>query len=178
MRKYIILLNTLMLSLVLSCTDDAQSFRSEGNGWYYDGSGSADINPKDVAYVNFDIEDNLNVNGKAYITDVITIGNDMNLNAGGVIINTSLSDLIVTIEGNVNVNDSLYVNRGILEIDGELNINAGKLIVSDSARVIVRGNLNNSSQIIGMDNVTYYSEFNNHSSNIIATTVRYDPYIY
>lgn len=178
MKKYVVILNALMLLVIVSCTDDAQPFTNEGEGWYYEGSGSADINPKEVAYVNFNIENNLNVNGKAYITDAISIGDDVNLNAGGVTIHTPLSTSIVNVEGNVNVNDSLFVNRGILEIDGELNLNAGILIVSDSGQVIVRGNLNNSSQIIGMDNVTYYGEFNNHSKAVTSTTVSYNPSIY
>lgn len=91
---------------------------------------------------------------------------------------TRYSTSIVNVEGNANVNDTLFVNRGVLDINGELNLNAGVLIVSDSAKVIIRGNLNNSSSIIGMNNVTYYSEFNNHSKNVISSTVNYDPDVY
>ena len=178
MKKCIFILNVIVLLVLVSCSDDAQPFTNEGTSWFYDGEGSADIKPNETAYVNFDIEDNLNVNGKAFITDAINIGDDVNLNTGGVTINTLKSTSIVNIEGNTNVNDALFVNRGVLDIDGELNINAGILIVSDSARVIVRGNLNNSATIIGMDNVTYYSEFNNHSKNVTSSTVNYDPDVY
>lgn len=88
MKKCGFILNIMVLLALVSCSDDAQPFTNEDTSWFYDGQGSADIKPYETAYVNFDIEDNLNVNGKAYITDAINIGDDVNLNAGGVTINT------------------------------------------------------------------------------------------
>ena len=160
---------------ISSCTDDAEPFTNRGEGWYYNGNGSADVDKNEVAYVNFNIENNLNVNGEAYITEPITIGNDVNLNKGKIVIHAPLSTSLITIKGNLNVNDTIIVNRGVLEISGELNNNVGVIIVSDSGSVIVNKNLNNSSKIIGMNNISYKKEFNNHSKNVINTPVAYNP---
>ena len=78
----------------------------------------------------------------------------------------------------MNINDTILVNRGILDIDGELNLNKGVIIVSDSGQVIVRGNLNNSAKIVGMNNIKYYKEFNNHSKNVTNTPVLYNPELF
>lgn len=175
MNKIVFIMVSFLMLYSTSCSDDAVPFRSEGNGWYYDGDGSANVGKNETAFINSNIEDNLNVNGKAYITDAVNIGDDVNLNVGGVVVNAQYSSSIINVEGNVNVNDSLFVNKGVLEIDGELNINAGVVILSDSGRIIVRGNLNNSKKIIGMNNLTYYSEFNNHSQNVTSQPVVYNP---
>ncbi len=141
--------------LLSSCKKDPETWESRGNnGWeYYEGDG--EIQYYHDVVVNFDIENNLNIDGSATITDNLNIGNDLNLNKGGLtIIDTYYADDTVYIKENMNVNDSLLIFKGVVIVHGNLNVNAtGILNVSDSARLYVDNHLNNAGHIHGARNI-------------------------
>ena len=145
----------LFLLGAIACKKDPLPYTNiYNNGWYYNG-GDADVNANDHIVVDFDIENNLNVDGGAEIIAETSIGGDLNLNDNGkVVIDIPWEHDTVYVNGNVNINDSLIVLDGVLRINGNLNINATGIVnVSDPAALWVEGDINNSGELYGYRNV-------------------------
>ncbi len=155
--------------LLSSCKKDPETWRGS-EGWEYK-NGDGEIEVYHDAYLSFDIENNLNVNGTATITDELTIGNNLNLNQGGVtIIDTYFADDTVYIQQNVNINDSLLIFKGIVIVRGNFNVNGtGVVNVSDSASLRVDNHLNNSGHIYGAHNIDINSGTLHNNSNFYKT---------
>ena len=161
--KYNFLLISALLALfsLSSCNEDPKPYKIYNNGvWVYDG-GNAVVNTNDNVELQFDVQTNLNVDGDVLITDGISIGNDLNLNDGGkVIVNIPWYNDTVYINGNINLNDSLLFENGYIILEGNLNINAtGIMNISDSSFVHVRGDVNNSGQLFGTNNLSVDGTF-------------------
>jgi hypothetical protein len=159
----------LITSVVIctSCKNDPEPYAyKNSNGWtYYDG----DANVKDYnnVEIDFDIKDNLNVDGSAIITSDLSIKNDLNLNANGkVIINTEFEDDTVRINGNMNLNDSLNIYQGIVLLYGNLNINSNGIVnIKDGASLKVYKDVNHNGTLYGNRNLTVQGTFHNNGGS-------------
>ncbi len=155
-----------LLLLVSSCKKDPMPY-TNSSGWIYNG-GDGQVNEHEDLELDFDIENNLNVDGQAEIIGNVTIGSDLNLNDDGkVIIDIPYEDDTVYVNGNVNLNDSLLMIDGFLWINGNLNINDGGVLnVTDSAKVQVDGDINNSGYLFGNQNINTLGTLHNNSGNL------------
>ncbi len=147
------------LGFLFSCKEDPTPYQSY-NGWYYTG-GDATVKDNEDATIDFDIDNNLNVDGDVRITSDLSIKNDLNLNTKGKgIIDTEFENDTVRITGNMNLNDSLLIQRGIVILYGNLNINSnGVLNVSDGAQLQVRYDINHNGRFYGTRNLTVNGTF-------------------
>lgn len=176
MKSNYSLLYIFLLSIsLISCKEDPEPWFSRGNnGWeYYNGDG--DIKNYHNVVVDFDIDNNLNVDGIATITNDLTIGNDLNLHKGGkTIIKTYHQYDTVYINGNINLDDSLLIFKGVVIANRDLNVHeTGVVNVTDSATFIIRGNLNNSGHIYGHsagedDNIIVEGKEHSHDKSITS----------
>ena len=124
---------------------------TDNNTWKYDGTGDGNVGTNNDVDITFPIQSNLNVNGTAHLSTNTFVRNDLNLNESGkVIVNAiSITDTIY-LNGNVNVNDSLLINRGIVKVARDFNINnRGFVNCSDSAQIIIGGSLNQAGTLWG-----------------------------
>lgn len=167
--RYIFLFYVVLSALMFSCKEDTyyvKADQDEINGYKIE-EGESDA-------VAHDIEGNLVVNGSVVIQDEISIKNDFNLNRNGVARIAPLSDTSkIVVYGNMNTNDSVFVESGILIIKGNLNINSNSFFsVSDSAIVIVEHNLNQNSYLFGFSNVYVYGKTHLNEEQLVF------PYFY
>lgn len=167
-KTYKLILTLSVSSLLFSCAEDPEPWFSLGNnGWeYYNGDGNIKED-KDVI-LDFDIDNNLNLDGTATITTGLSIGDNLNLNKGGKsIIDTYHEDDTIYIDGKININDSLLIFNGIVIVRDDININStGVINVANSATLITRNDLNNSGSIYGMKNVTVDGVTNLNGGNV------------
>ena len=164
----ILLFAGIISTCLISCKEDPTPYIYRSyNGWTYT-DGDADINNQEDVEIEFDIESNLNVDGIAVINAGISIGNDLNLNDDGkVIIETPNASDTVFINGNMNLNDSLIFVSGFVLLDGNLNINSnGVLVLEDSSKMHITGDLNNSGDIYGYDKISVDGEKNLNSGSV------------
>ena len=150
-------MKNLVIFGLMSCLLGFWSCRTQSNptpvsnAWTYSGSGDGNIGTNNNVVITFPIQSNLNVNGVAQLSNNAVVNNDLNLNLGGkvVVITTHITDTVY-LNGNVNVNDSLFINRGIVKVARDFNINSkGFVNCSDSARVIIGGSLNQAGTLWG-----------------------------
>lgn len=153
------------LGFLFSCKEDPTPYKSY-NGWYYTG-GDAYVKDSEDANIDFDIQNNLNVDGDVRITSNLSIKNDLNLNTDGkVIIDTEFEDDTVRIRGNMNLNDSLLIQRGVVILYGNLNINKnGILNVNDGAQLQVRDDINHNGHFYGTRNLTVNGTFHKNGGS-------------
>lgn len=165
-----IVLSIAILALVIKCKDEDPYYEKDFH--YYGGDGK--VHYYQAANIDYDINGNLVVDGDVTLTDSLKIASDLNINTKGkVIIETQTQTTEVVVFGNVNINDSLFLNKGNLRIIGDFNINVGGfLTVSDSARIIIEKDLNQNDWIYGFRNIYVLHE--THLNN--ETRVYYEPY--
>jgi hypothetical protein len=171
-KKIIALVYTLLTISLLSCKKDPEPYMyKQQNGWIYYG-GDGVVNTQDNVAIDFDIQNNLNVNGTVTFTDYLSIKNDLNINQNGkTIIATQKAQDTIKIYGNVNLNDSMLVKQGVVLIYGNLNINAtGILNVSDNAKMCISKDINNSGKLFGNQNIKTDGSLHQNAGSTTKTT--------
>ncbi len=119
--------------------------------WTYNGTGDGNVSKSKDVEITFPIQSNLNVNGTAQLGTNAIIRNDLNLNSSGkVVVRATFVTDTIYLNGNVNVNDSLLIQRGIVKVARDFNINSlGFVNCSDSAQIIIGGSLNQAGTLWG-----------------------------
>jgi len=143
--------STILLSCLISCHKD----NNDSTVWHYNGSGDGNIDSTKNATISFEIKSNLNVNGDAMLKENASILHDLNLNQRGrVVVLTKNETDTVKVEGNTNIDDTLLIQRGIVVITHDLNINSkGVLNCSNDAQIIVEGSLNQAGTLWGLKRI-------------------------
>lgn len=156
-----------LLLTFASCKEDPTpyTYRTQ-NGWNYYG-GDAEINQNQNITVDFDIENNLNVDGQVSLTSALSIKNDLNLNDyGKIIIDIPSDNDTIYIHGNMNLNDSLLIYKGYIILDGNLNINTNGIInISNKAHLFVKKDINHNGLMYGSKNVEVLGTFHKNGSS-------------
>lgn len=150
-----------------SCKSDPEPYTyNNSNGWTYYG-GDADVKNNNNVEIEFDIENNLNVDGSATITSGLSIKNDLNLNNNGkVIINTEFENDTVRINRNMNLNDSLIICQGVVLLYGDLNINSNGIVnIKDGASLKVFQDANHNGTLYGNRNLTVEGSFHKNGGS-------------
>jgi hypothetical protein len=157
----------LAITIAYSCHKD----KVDNSIWEYSGTGDGNIDTTKKATINYKIASNLNVTGFAILKENSSVNHDLNLNQSGkVVILTSKTTDTVYIDGNSNIDDTLLIQRGVLKVGHDLNINAkGVVNCSNDAKVIVIGSLNQSGTLRGFSHFTIYK-----STNINNKQTTYD----
>jgi len=140
---------------------------------------TADLNIDQEKGGEIHINDNVTLhkinmdNGIIYITGSPTISTDFNLNNGTVYIGNSNSDInrdTVKIKSQLNIQDSLFINGGVVLLESNLNLsNGGFISVANNAKFIIEHNLNQGGDIYGFNNITIKGA-SNHNSGLISPT--------
>jgi len=158
----------IFIILVISLISCHKNKIDENTFWNYSGNGDGNIDSTKNAIINYTINSNLNISGDVFLEENTIINNDLNLNRSGkVIVFTSRNTDTVYVDGNSNIDDSLFIERGILKINHDLNINSkGFVNCSKSAKVIVIGSLNQSGTLWGLNNFEIHknTKLNNKNS--------------
>lgn len=170
MLKKIVILSLLASAFShYSCSKDEDYTRPPMKyyGYEYSGQGESIVHDYQDADIDFTIEENLNVHGTAVLTNNANIGDDLNLNQNGkVIIATNHDSLEVVVWGNANLDDTLFVDHGVLRIKGNLNINeAGFISCSAAGTVIIENDINQTGYVYGYDHFTIHNHQNLNKEN-------------
>lgn len=120
-------------------------------GWTYSGTGDGNINETTDVVISYPIQSNLNVKGTAELGTNTVVKNDLNLNSSGkVIIKTTEITDTVYVNGNINVNDTLIIEKGILKVNHDFNINSlGVVNCLKDGQIIIIGSLNQAGTLWG-----------------------------
>jgi len=158
MKNSIITLALLSLLGATACNKERRVVYYDD--YSYDGYGTSTVENYQEADVSFTVEDNLNVHGMAVLTDNAVIGSDLNLNdEGKVRIAPHCDTCEIIVMGNTNINDTMFVDSGILRIKGNLNVNAtGFVSCSPLAKIIIEHDLNQSGEFWGLNYTTAYNQ--------------------
>jgi len=142
---------TILISSLISCHKD----KNNSSVWHYNGSGDGNIDSTKNATISFEIKSNLNVNGDALLKENASVLHDLNLNQKGrvVVLTKNITDTVY-VDGNANIDDTLLIQRGIVRINHDLNINSkGVLNCSNDAQIIVDGSLNQAGTLWGLKRI-------------------------
>lgn len=154
--KYLIL-----LSVVFVFSGGCRKKHAEPTPVYYNnptynkGTGDGNVSANTNVVITYPIQSNLNVDGQAVLGSNTRVNDDLNLNDHGkVVVNPNACTDTIYVNGNVNINDTLWVQRGIVKVSRDFNINAGGVVnCSDSSRIIIQDSLNQSGTLWGNVNV-------------------------
>ena len=157
-------------NVVISNQEIPSQLNVDGNATLGEGTViGSDLNTNETGTTviegNTVIKNNANINGSLIIKDYTTIGTDFNLNnSGTIVIDMPFDSMVVSVGNNMNVNDSLIIRRGILEIGTDFNINATGIVnVSNHGKLIVNHDMNQSGQLFGNQNVEVKHVYNNNN---------------
>ncbi len=163
MKRILFFSIVVLSSVFISCRKD----HYDNDEWYYNGNGDGNIDSVSHATINYTIESNLNVSGLAVIEGNTVVSHDLNLNRNGkvVIIADHINDTIY-VNTNANIDDTLLVQRGILKVSHDFNINShGVVNCSNDAQIIVIGSLNQAGTLWGLKNIKVEKALNINNKN-------------
>jgi len=151
----IIVISIIIIFLVAFLLTSCKKNKKDPSYWTYNGSGDGTIESNQKAVITVAIQSNLNVNGNARLGTNASVKNDLNLNDNGkVVFLADKNTDTIYVDGNINCNDTLLIQRGILKVSHDFNINSSGVVnCSNDALVIVAGNLNQSGILWGNYNI-------------------------
>jgi hypothetical protein len=158
MRKdsyMIFIISIIFVFLVAIFLTSCKKNKKDPSYWAYNGSGDGTVESNQKAVITVAIQSNLNVNGNAQLGTNASVKNDLNLNNNGkvVFLADKKTDTIF-VDGNINCNDTLLVQRGILKVTHDFNINSSGVVnCSNDALILIEGNLNQSGTLWGNFNI-------------------------
>ena len=155
MRKTRTIIALLLTAIVIYQISSCKKSKKDTTTYVYSGTGDGNIDSTKKANITVVIQSNLNVNGSAQIGTNAVVKNDVNLNKiGRVVFLANKSTDTIYIDGNLNCNDTLLVQRGILNVKHDFNINtSGVVNCSNDAQIVINGSLNQAGTLWGIDNI-------------------------
>lgn len=146
---------------VQSCRKDKKDHKEEEKEHV---QSTGNVNDDEEVKIYYNIDNSLTVHGEAEFDESSKVTHDLNvMNDGKIIVNTEEDTSHVVVGGNANIDDSLIVTNGNLDIKSDLNLNEKGSVLIDNINsvVTVGGNANlNDSLVVASGDLQIKGDFN------------------
>jgi len=107
--------------------------------------------------------------GDVKISGNCEVDRDLNFNSGRITIGNDKSTIADTVRIYINFNifGDLLIQGGVVVVEHDFNQNKGVVCVTDGAKLIVKGSLNQGSELYGKRNIVVKGEYNQNAPSLI-----------